>query len=734
MRAEALNRSERESEANTGAQVRARAERSEGLATNAAAWLRFVGAVGVALIALSCVDARRGLLRPESAAKGTEARARGTAVPAALRAAYVAAVQRRAQEEYRFEPAVEGLHAESAAPGLRAELRAEGIEVASNAGGWAFHPAASRWGCDGELVRVERATPEAEGNRATYRRRGFEEWYVNGPLGVEQGFTLPAPPSCRKAGGKGVVIELGEGLEADVSPDGQEAALRDASGQTVLRYEDLYVVDAAGKELAATLVATAGRLSVRFEDGEATYPVIVDPLWVQEGQLLATDGAANDLFGYSVAVSGDVAVVGAPETNVGAAYVFVRAGSSWSLQQELLANDGLPGDIFGLSVAVDGETAVVGATRMYSTNGTGAAYVFTRSGTFWSQQAELGASDGVMGDGFGSAVAVSGDVAIVGAANRATSKGAAYVFTRSGSSWSQQQALTANDGAENELFAWSVGLSGDTAIVGAYGKASYQGAAYVFVRSGSSWLQQQELTANDGAANDSFGGSVGVNGDTAIVGAYGKASFQGAAYVFVRSGSSWLQQQELTANDGVAHDVFGTSVAVSGDTALVGAPGQESTMNGKGYGFVRSGSSWSQQQELTSSGLVGTFGRSVALSGDTAVVGAPKEASSKGAAYVFAPSGGSSTGGAGGGSSATTGSGGSSTGLGGSSTGSGGSSTGGASVRDGNTPETPMASGCRCGVTDTEASPRLAWLGVIPLLALGRRSRRRGAARVRTPR
>ena len=152
------------------------------------------------------------------------------------------------------------------------------------------------------------------------------------------------------------------------------------------------------------------------------------------------------------------------------------------------------------------------------------------------------------------------------------------MFVRSGATWSQQQELTASDGAATTNFGYSVSVSGDTAVIGASGKnSSNQGAAYVFVRSGGAWTQQQELTASDGAAGDNFGYSVAVSGDTAVIGAYGKNSNQGAAYVFVRSGGVWSQQQELTASDGAACDDFGHSVSVSGDTAVIGAIGSRMT-------------------------------------------------------------------------------------------------------------------------------------------------------------
>ncbi len=593
-----------------------------------ARWPRFRGAMILVLLTASCREP------PPPPIPGA------APVPAALRAAYVAAVQGRAADGYRFAPTAEGFHAESAAQGLRADLRARGVEVSGAAGRWAFQAAPSRWGCDGALAEVTRVAPEMVGARATYRRDGFDEWYVNGALGLEQGFTLAAPP-CRKVGGARVVIELGGGLAASLAGEGEAAALRDASGREVLHYTDLHVVDAAGKELPAGLTTDAGRLALWFEDREATYPVTVDPLmWVPQAELTAGDGASLDYFGYSVAVDGDTAVVGAygNASEQGAAYVFVGSGSSWSQQAELTAGDGTAGDRFGISVAVSGDTAVVGAYERAQDQG--AAYVFVRSGSSWSQQGELTASDGASLDYFGASVAVSGDTAIVGAYGHASGQGAAYVFT-AGSAWSQQQELTASDGVAPDRFGVSVAMSGTTAVVGAYQRASSQGAAYVFVSSSSSWSQQAELTASDGVAGDSFGRFVALSGGTAIFAAPAKASKQGAAYVFSGAGSSWSQQAELTASDGVAGDQFGGAVAVNGGTAVVGANEGGTAGQGAAYVFVGSGSTWSQQQELTASdGAQGDqFGGAAAVFGETVFVDAFEHASGQGTAYVFLPPG-----------------------------------------------------------------------------------------------
>ena len=168
----------------------------------------------------------------------------------------------------------------------------------------------------------------------------------------------------------------------------------------------------------------------------------------------------------------------------------------------------------------------------------------------WTEQQELTAADGAMGDQFGNSVSVSGDTAVIGAADKNAYQGAAYVFVQSGGIWSQQQELIASDGTGNDAFGSSVSVSGDTAVIGASGKNTGQGAVYVFVRSGGVWTQQQELTASDGAPRDNFGWSVSLSGNTAVIGASGKSESVGAAYVFALTGGVWRQKQKLSASDG----------------------------------------------------------------------------------------------------------------------------------------------------------------------------------------
>ncbi len=373
--------------------------------------------------------------------------------------------------------------------------------------------------------------------------------------------------------------------------------------------------------------------------------------------LVATDDAAGDTFGAEVALDGDYAIIGAPNrdgvalSNSGSAFVFVRSGGTWTQQAELTASDAATDDLFGISVSISGDTAIVGAHQDDDDGSrSGSAYVFVRAGTTWTQQAKLTASDAASGDRFGSGVSISGESAIISAPtddDDGSSSGSAYVFVRAGTTWSQQAKLTASDAAESDHFGDSVALDGDTAVVGSVlddDGGVDSGSAYVFTRSGAVWSQQAKLTASDDEAGDHFGTSVSVSGDTALVGANLEAAGggeAGAAYVFVRSGVSWSQQAKLTASDAAADDEFGESVSVSGDQALVGArlDDDAGSRSGSAYLFSRAGTTWTQQKLVAPDAAAGDrFGSSVSISAGVLLIGAEENddgGSNSGSAYIF---------------------------------------------------------------------------------------------------
>ena len=364
--------------------------------------------------------------------------------------------------------------------------------------------------------------------------------------------------------------------------------------------------------------------------------------WQLQATLSAPSGDSGDYFGYAVAVSGDTVVVGAQNedscatgiggnaadnscANAGAAYVFVRSGTSWSFQAYLKASNTAASQLFGSAVTVSGDTAVIAASdesgvASYS----GSAYVFTRSGTTWTQQAYLKASNAGQYDRFGKSIAISGNTIVVGAYgegsaatgvngdqtdNSKNQSGAAYVFLRSGTAWSQQAYLKASNTDTSDSFGWSVAISADTVVVGALGEASNAtgvngnqadnskysaGAAYVFTRSGTTWSQQAYLKASNTDSNDGFA-RVAISGDRIIVGAAGegsratgvngdqtdnKAYSAGAAYVFARSGTTWTQTAYLKASNAEIQDNFGIACTISGYRAVCGAYEESSATGG----------------------------------------------------------------------------------------------------------------------------------------------------------
>jgi len=295
------------------------------------------------------------------------------------------------------------------------------------------------------------------------------------------------------------------------------------------------------------------------------------PATSAELKLTASDGEAYDWFGGSVSISGDYAIVGVPGdddngNDSGSAYIFKRSSNSWTQIAKLTASDGKADDWFGGSVSISGDYAIVGATYGSDDNGyvSGSAYIFKRSGNSWTQIAKLTASDGQADDWdyFGGSVSISSDYAIVGAEgddDNGEDSGSAYIFKRGVDSWTQIAKLTASDGQADDWFGVSVSISSDYAIVGAEGdddNGEDSGSAYIFKRNVGSWTQIAKLTASDGQADDWFGGSVSISGNYVIVGAeYGdddNGYDSGSAYIFERSGDSWTQFAKLTASDGQA--------------------------------------------------------------------------------------------------------------------------------------------------------------------------------------
>jgi hypothetical protein len=463
-------------------------------------------------------------------------------------------------------------------------------------------------------------------------------------------------------------------------------------------------------DLGVTEIAIA----VSQAESERVYTLTVTRA-ISGAYLKASNAEGDDDLG-SVAISGDTLVAGAPgedssavgvggdatsngTVDSGAVFVFVRgAGGNWSQQAYLKASNTGGGDEFGASVAIDTDTIVVGAPGESSAAAVidgdgaddtrpdaGAAYVFVRTGTAWSQQAYLKPHNTDTNDGFGSSVAISGDTIAVGAPLEDSSaldvggdasddsvadSGAAYVFVRAGVAWTAEAYLKASNTGASDLFGADVAISGDTIAVGAYledseatgvggdqgnENAQSSGAVYVFARSGATWSPEAYVKATNSDEFDEFGHAVALSGDTLVVGASLEDSGatgvggnqadetaldSGAAYVYGRSGSVWTSQAYLKAVNAGPGDTFGWSVAIDGDAIVVGARLEDGSAtgvdgaddeaapdSGAAYLFLRDGTTWAHEAHLKASNTASfdQYGQAVAVSGDTVAVTAPGE-------------------------------------------------------------------------------------------------------------
>jgi hypothetical protein len=367
-------------------------------------------------------------------------------------------------------------------------------------------------------------------------------------------------------------------------------------------------------------------------------------------ETLAGGGGLDDNFGAALDASGNRALAGADGDDfsgidAGAASVFTHNGLTWIGPETLRADDGAPGDRFGATVAIDGDVALVGAPF---DGGVGSAYLFRFDGGSWVQEQKL-LGGGVIGDEFGRSVSLSGDLAVVGAPyddDVASDAGAAYVFRYDGSSWLLEQKLVSPDADPSDYFGFSVSASGDAALIGAYlddDLGSNTGAAYVFRDDGSSWSMEQKLTADLDVNGELFGYAAALDGDAAVIGAYRTDVYDinsGAAYVFRHDGSSWDQEARISGT--VANEQLGYTVDISGDTLVAGTP--QDRGNGAGSGAANvyrfDGSSWALEGIVVAAdGADGDkLGYAVAISQAGILAGAPFAdggATDAGAVYAF---------------------------------------------------------------------------------------------------
>lgn len=385
----------------------------------------------------------------------------------------------------------------------------------------------------------------------------------------------------------------------------------------------------------------------------------------ENDKITGSDATTSDSFGQSVCISGDYIIIGAHLADVGQefqqgkAYIFHKEGNDWSEQAILTANDGEEYDNFGFSVSISGNYAVVGADndRVNGNINQGSAYVFVRSGTTWTQQAKLTASDGELNDFFGHCVSIDGNYIVVGAyaddVGANTNQGSAYVFARSGTTWTQQAQLTGSNTQSSEQFGSSVSIDGDYIVVGSpFEDVGFNasGAVYAYYRTGNNWDEVYYMTASDEGENDYFGNSVCISGDLVIVGAEGDdvgGNFnQGSAYVFQRiTNTNWSQNKKLTADDGDTVDSYGHSVYISDNNIIVGAINHKPNSNG-----VPTGAAYIYEKQVIFYPLISKvfasdgehndfFGTSVSISDNYAICGSPNAdfstAANQGVAYIF---------------------------------------------------------------------------------------------------
>ena len=365
--------------------------------------------------------------------------------------------------------------------------------------------------------------------------------------------------------------------------------------------------------------------------------------WSKQGMLLPLSAAAGDNFGQTVAIDGDVAVVASRTT--GKVVIFERTGTAWTEADSISLGSGLIE-----SIDLDGNTLAIG--RPGFGNGSGIVSLYVNNSQAWVAEGSVSGSDTTTGHAFGGAVALDGETLLVGAVGLSSNAGAAYLFTRSNTVWSEQVKFVAGDAAANNRFGDAVALHNNTAVIGAPGTDG-SGRVYIFAnsvanpnRAVAAWSQQAKIGPSDGVNGDQFGYAVAVHNGTVLVGAWlsdDQGNNSGSAYLFTRSVTSWSQQTEITAADTGADNLFGTSVALESGTAIVGAlwgTGQTSA-SGSVYAFTGSGSSWSEQAELIPDnwGAGQNFGNSIAMFDEnTILIGAVNgdgRAEGSGAVYVY---------------------------------------------------------------------------------------------------
>ena len=546
--------------------------------------------------------------------------------------------------QYHARKTPEGYEIDNLRQGLTTQFTATGVDTQTGHDHWKM--VLQGYGYGNKFGLVHQVLPRINGNRIEYQRGLLTEWYINGPLGLEQGFTLNRQPQRSSGGPLRVTLAISGTLMAVADKYERGLKLTQSDGNTALRYAGLSARDANGKELNASMEIVRKELYLKVDDSTARYPVTIDPT-IQNFTLTASDGVDNDQFGMSVAIDGNTAVVGAKQAGQGpgAAYVFVKPARGWANMTqtaELTSSDAA--GCFGCSVAISGNTIVIGATAA-TINGNGAqgaVYVFVEPPTGWTnmtETAKLIASDGEPESYFATGLAISGDTIVAGAPGISgyPMPGKAYVFVEPNGGWvdmTQTAELTPSDGFDIDNFGFSVSLSEDTAVVGAPSDGdggSKPGRAYVFAEPTGGWTnmtQTAELTPSDGQIGYSFGLSVALSGATAVVGSPGHPE-GGAVYVFVEPKGGWINMKQTAGlESGTSTGCMGWSTSIDGNVIIAGSQ-CSSGLKGAAFVFLRPNGGWRNSSNPTLRLSIpftygkDYFGVSAAISGTTALVGAP---------------------------------------------------------------------------------------------------------------
>ncbi|MEE4270755.1 MAG: FG-GAP repeat protein [Thermoanaerobaculales bacterium] len=556
--------------------------------------------------------------------------------------------------------------ADSPAQRFTAHFGAEALSIAPRGRGepaWQLDLRLTAWGAAHDLEQVDFASVTADANRVEYRRGPLTEWYVNKPMGLEQGFTIEAPP-----GDDITELVLEMTIDGDLTPElaasGQAVTFRQGDNSTSLTYSGLKAWDAVDTPLEARMELVGGgtKLRIVVEVTGAAWPVTVDPIFSQVAKLLPTPEEDRSWvnLGQNIAIDGDLLIVGVNDAehgeNTGAAHIYKRDNGqlvSWSHIARISASDAVAHDYFGISVDISGDTAIVGSK---GNRQSGSAYIFQRNqggSNAWGQVAKLSAGNSNEYDRFGFAVAIDGTTAVVGSYGRSaddSGTGVVHVFDRDQggpNQWGLQETLNPSDGAATSSFGRSVDMSDEVLLVGA------EKAAFVYQRDLGGvdpWVETARLSPFPDDDVSSFGESVvRLSENTIVVGApldCSEGDFTGAVYVFQREqhgSTTWLPATKLFAENGNRLDRFGQSVAVAEDIIVVGASMAGSHSNGSAFVFEKASNdpeAWSQVAEIQYPGqwLEAHFGSSVAISGDVAFVGSPNdddEATRSGAVYLL---------------------------------------------------------------------------------------------------